>query len=68
MPARDENEERLLAELKAIELWDNDYHSKRVHDRFDQESYGLRQERRKEIMQAVAELWQAKRSPLRNAG
>jgi hypothetical protein len=60
VPARDENEERLLAELNAIERWDDDYHLKSEHDISEQDAYGQRQKRRKEILLAICPTRQAK--------
>ncbi len=60
MSPRDETEETLLAELNAIERWDDDYHLKSENDHFEQESYGLRQKRRKEILHAISTARQAK--------
>jgi hypothetical protein len=53
--ADDTQEEKLLlAELKAIEHWDRDYHMKSRHDPFEQEAYGHRQDRRREITESTS--------------
>jgi len=49
----DDREEKLLAELKAIERWDRDYNLHSQHDRLEQDAHQHRQERRREIMAQI---------------
>ena len=46
-------EEKLLAELRAIERWDRDYHLQSDHPPFDREAYKFRQHRRREILKDI---------------
>jgi hypothetical protein len=45
--------ERLDAELKAIALWDEIYRLDTTHRVMDEISYGIRQERRREVMREI---------------
>ena len=44
---------KLKSELTAIELWDNDYYRTTVHDRIDDDSLRVRQDRRKEVLDDI---------------
>jgi hypothetical protein len=52
----DDRRERLLAELRTIGMWDEDYRQKESYDESDELAYQARQERRREIMQEIASL------------
>ncbi len=52
--------EELVAELRAIELWDSDYYRERLHDRNTIAAFEARQRRRREIM---SKLFSAKSRP-----
>ena len=49
----DNHLERLAAELKAIELWDEIYRFDATHREIDETSHRIRQERRREIMREM---------------
>lgn len=45
--------EALLAELRAIEAWDNEYESNEVHDRIEQDAYQHRRTLLREIISKI---------------
>jgi hypothetical protein len=52
----DDRRATLLAELRTIGVWDEDYRQKKAPDESDELAYQARQERRREIMQEIASL------------
>ena len=49
MNGNEDAQEKLLAELKAIEFWDRDYYRNSEHGRLEQDAHKHRQESRREI-------------------
>lgn len=52
----DDRLKRLLAELKTIRVWDEEYCRKNSHEEADELAYRARQERRQEIMREIEKL------------
>jgi hypothetical protein len=46
----------LLEELRAIDMFDQEYRQKKSHDEVDESSYRARQERRRKITRDMARL------------